>query len=477
VNAAQRSGGTDEVQLVRRPWSHRPLGLFSLDLALASLPVFALAASLASALGVLLLPSEKTGLVLPVAGIFGLLAVAGLAVIYQRAIREAYARQWASVRGREGYLVEEPWPEPDLSDRLLKSQILREGNASSAIPSVLPTAEETAFYSLVKWPIALPRIARTYGLHLPWWALRGLFHKATRGTWATDITDEQILGFIEGSSGIIFSELLEDGRTLVMRLPEQLPLETWDGRRIAGFELHVDTVDRKITRCTIEGASILGDNDQIFSIASMALTHWQHTKSHLMAEQAVLEVQRRGLEALAPSARFTLPLHDGLMNGPRSPLKGREVNWVATSVMRDSAKASLAVDIEHFIDDRKVRFRFYDFLARSRVLFIQLARKHQLDVSFEAAFNNIVVHPVDHAQCHRLMKGMMWSIDRSGRFESYLRARFFAEVMSGPLTNPLCPEQLRDLDPEAHPFYAELYAGLREIDPQLADDALTSCSF
>ena len=467
------------VELVRRPWTHKPLDLISLDLALVGAPFAALLFALLAVLGGLLV--SATGLP---AGIgwalaaLGTLALVGLAArSYRRAIARAYALQWASVQGREGFVIEEPWPEVVPASGVLKSQLLREGNSSSAIPSVTPTDEENDFYKLVKWPIAVVRIARTYALHLPWWALRGLVHRATRGTWASTLSDDEIIAFIEGTSGIIFSELQEDGRTLVMRLPDQLPLETWDGKRIAGLDLHMDTVDRRITRCTFEGASRLGDNDLIFSVASMALTHWQHTKSHLMAEQAVLEIQRRDLPELAPSARFTLPLHQGLMNGPNSPLKGREVNWVATSVMRDSARASLAVDIEHFIDERKERFRFYDFLARSRVAFIQLARKHQLNVNYEAAFNNIVVHPVDHAQAHRLMKGKMWTMDQSRRFESYLRSRFFAEVMSGPLTNPFCPERLRDLDPEAHPFYAELYQELHRIDPEFADDALTSCSF
>jgi hypothetical protein len=89
----------------------------------------------------------------------------------------------------------------------------------------------------------------------------------------------------------------EDGRTLRLTVPEALPLCTWHGRRIAGFDLLMDTDSRRITRCTFEGRSLLGDNDLIFGIVILAMTHYQHSKSHLMAEQSTLEFLAQHVEA------------------------------------------------------------------------------------------------------------------------------------------------------------------------------------
>ena len=456
----------DPLRIRRRPWYHHPQSYLSPDLTLAFGPIFPGALALIA-------PFAPLSAALPGA----LLATLAALLLYRQAVDRAYDRAWRSTAGRGGYLIEDPWPEAPVVAGNLRSQLLREGNPDSNIPSIAPTPEQEHYYNLVKWPIVIPRLIRTYAVHLPWSALRALAHKLLRGSWASSISDDAVIAFVEGSSGIVFSELLEDGRTLRMALPERLPMETWDGRRIGGFEVRMDTMDRKISRCTFEGQSIIGDNDRILGIIILALTHWQHTKSHLMAEQAALEIERRGIRALAPSARFTLALHEGLMNGPQSPLGGRKNPLTATTILRDSLQASLRMELPHYLDDRKARFPFYDFLARSRVEFIHLLRKHQLEVSPEAAFNNIVVHPVDHARAHALMARHMWSMDLSRRFGSYLRSRFFALVMTGPMLNPLCTERLRDLDPEAHPFYAELYERLRAIHPRFADDALSSCSF
>jgi hypothetical protein len=126
---------------------------------------------------------------------------------------------------------------------------------------------------------------------------------------------------------------------------------------------------------------------------------------------------------------------------------------------------------------RKTRFPFYAFLAAARVEFITLQRAHGLEISAETAFNNMIVHPVDHWMCKQQLLKHVWSMDLSGSFESYMRSRFFTLVLSGPLLNPLCPERLADLDPEAHPFHAQLYEHLHAINPVLARHGLTSCSF
>jgi hypothetical protein len=374
-------------------------------------------------------------------------------------------------------VIETPWPETPVASGYLQSQLLREGNPSFAIPSVPPTREQDRYFNWVKWPISFPRAARSWLLAVPWVAVRCIANRLVRGTFASKLTDDDVLRFMEGTSTCIFSELLEDGKTLRLAIPDQLPLCTWDGRRIAGFEIRADADARTITRCTFEGRSLIGDNDLIFAILILAMTHYQHTKSHLMAEQATLEIQRRGVRELAPSSRFTLALHDGLMHAKQSPLGGREAPLTATGVNRESVTASMTVHLPHHIDERKNRFRFYRFLARARVETIQLLKSHGLNVSAEAAFNNMVLHSVDHAEGARLMRGHIWTIDLSRGFASYLRSRFFSDVIAGPLTNPLVPERLCDLDPQAHPFYGELYERLRAIDPGYAEMALTSCSF
>lgn len=401
------------------------------------------------------------------------LMTGGVLLIYRRALDRAYDRQWRSVCARPGYTLDDPWPKTGQ----LQSQLLREGNPGYRMPSAEPTPEEAFHFNLVKWPITFPRALRTWLLSLPWIALRMLVNKVTRGTWASKITDDHVITFVERTSACIFSELQADGRTLRMAIPEHLPLATWHGRTIGGFEIFMDVEARTITRCTFGGASIVGDNDLILGVLNIAVTHWQHTKSHLMAEQAVLEIERRGIRDLAPSSRFTLALHNGLINGPRSPLAGERSPWTASGVLGPSLLASLPVELPHYLDKRKRRFRFYAFLVDARVEVIRLLRKHGYPVSVEAAFNNMVVHPVDHAQAVEVIRGHIWSIDMSRTFASYLRSRFFAGVMARPVNNPWVHERICDLDPEAHPFYAELYDRLNALDGEYAEQALTSCSF
>lgn len=472
-------GGADgPLRIVRRPWTTNVVALWSTDLALSIVFCFSvlyLVVVALLALGAQLWPmpdwTNSAPLMLASAGVLIML------VWYRRLLERLYDSQWRSTLRRGGYTIETPWPEAPLASGFLKSQLLREGNPGMAIPSVPPTPEQAQHFNWAKWPISFPRAIRSWLVTVPWTALRMVFNKLTRGSYASAISDDDVIRFVEGTSSCVFSELLEDGRTLRLVLPERLPLATWHGRRIAGFEIRMDIDERKITRCTLEGRSLLGDNDLIFGVVILAMTHYQHTKSHLMAEQATLEIERRGVSVLAPSARFTVALHDGLMNATQSPLGGEKAPLTATGVDKDSVAASMPFHLAHFIDERKNRIRFYRFLAQGRVETIALLRQHGLDVSPEAAFNNMVLHPVDHHQGMLLMRRHIWSMDMSRSFTSYLRSCFFADVIAGPLTNPMVTERLADLDPVAHPFYAELYRKLYAIDPEYADQALTSCSF
>lgn len=466
------------LRIQRRHWTQNTSGLWSLDFMLSALACFATLWGVVAAL-VWALQLLNPGLRLPT-GLPAMVALAGLLVLllwYRHKLAALYDAQWQSTLRRPGYVIEQPWPEAPVVSGVLKSQLLREGNPRFAIPSTPTTPEQDSHFNWTKWPISFPRAIRSWAVAVPWTVLRMVFNRLTRGTWASAITDDQVIAFAEGTSTCVFCELLPDGKTLHLAVPTQLPLCTWHGRKIAGFELWMDTDARRISRCTFEGRSLLGDNDLIFGMLILAMTHYQHSKSHLMAEQSTLEIERRGLRDLAPSARFTLALHHGLMTASQSPLAGKQAPLTATGVDKESVKASMAVHMPHFIDDRKNRFRFYRFLARGRVDTITLLHRHGIGLSAEAAFNNMVLHPVDHAQGARLMQGLIWSMDLSRSFMSYARSRFFADVIAGPLTNPMVTERLCDLDPVAHPFYAELYAKLRDIDREYADLALTSCSF
>lgn len=465
------------LRIVRRPWNRNTAALWSTDLMLTGAFCFALLLLAARALVAVVALGVPVAQPWSVALLLALGGLLALTLWYRRLLAQLYDAQWRSTRGRAGYVIQQPWPEAPVVSGILKSQLLREGNPGFALPSVATTPEQDRHFNWTKWPISFPRALRSWLLGVPWTALRMLGNRLTRGTWASALSDDAVIRFVEGTSSCVFSELLPDGRTLRLTVPEALPLCTWHGRRIAGFDLLMDIDARRITRCTFEGRSLLGDNDQIFGIVILAMTHYQHSKSHLMAEQATLEIERRGLRALAPSARFTLALHDGLMHATQSPLGGRQAPLTATGVDKASVQASMTVHMPHHIDERKNRLRFYRFLSQARLETITLLRAHGLPVSPEAAFNNMVLHPIDHAQGAALMRGHIWSMDLSRSFMSYLRSRFFADVIAGALTNPMVTERLADLDPQAHPFHAQLYEALRAIDADYAELALTSCSF
>lgn len=465
------------LRVVRRPWTHNTAALWSTDLMLTGAFCFGLLLLAARALLVVVALAAPVPRPWPLALLLAAGGLLALALWYRRLLARLYDAQWRSTRGRAGYVIEQHWPEAPVVSGILKSQLLREGNPGFALPSAATTPEQDSHFNWTKWPISFPRALRSWLLAVPWTALRMVLNRLTRGTWASALSDDAVIRFVEGTSSCVFSELLADGRTLRLSVPEALPLCTWHGRRIAGFDLQMDIDARRITRCTFEGRSLLGDNDLIFGIVILAMTHYQHSKSHLMAEQSTLEIERRNLRALAPSARFTLALRDGLMHATQSPLGGHQAPLTATGVDKASVQASMTVHMPHHIDERKNRLRFYRFLAQARVDTIALLRAHSLPVSPEAAFNNMVLHPIDHAQGAALMRGHIWSMDLSRSFMSYLRSRFFADVIAGALTNPMVTERLADLDPQAHPFHAQLYEKLRAIDADYAELALTSCSF
>lgn len=94
----------------------------------------------------------------------------------------------------------------------------------------------------------------------------------------------------------------------------------------------------------------------------------------------------------------------------------------------------------------------------------------------EAAFNNRVLHPIDHAEGRRLMQGLVWMLDLLREAPSSLRSRlFFTEVIAGALTYPLVPGRLADLCPRP-PFRAGRHEKLRAIHLDFAEPALTPCS-
>lgn len=144
-----RTGAADDapLRIVRRPWYHKTAGLWSTDLALSVafwfVALYLVFAALA-ALCALVWPAAAPWL-RPVPLPLALGGVILLLAWYQSKLARLYDAQWRSTLPRGGYTIENPWPEAPVASGFLKSQLLREGNPTMAIPSVAPTPEQASF--------------------------------------------------------------------------------------------------------------------------------------------------------------------------------------------------------------------------------------------------------------------------------------------------------------------------------------------
>lgn len=112
------------------------------------------------------------------------------------------------------------------------------------------------------------------------------------------------------------------------------------------------------------------------------------------------------------------------------------------------------------------------FLLKARGVLANLRKKYALPVDGEALFLCTILHAVDHASCDRHVRGRLLrneKLPNDGWFN--LIALLYYRPAQHFWTNLLRDKQHKNA------MYGELYAGLRELDPELADEVTLSISY
>jgi hypothetical protein len=173
--------------------------------------------------------------------------------------------------------------------------------------------------------------------------------------------------------------LSEDGQTLELAVPKELPLETMAGYKPAGLVLRLDIDTRSIVFAHWNGQDLLHDNDLIACFVVLLIIGWGHPQSHILSEKSAREIAKKEVRILEPSSRYVLPLHQGLLYSSISPIDEAD-HFFSSQVVRQSMIDSAFFPIPHHLDRRKVQFRYFNFLYRARMILIQQVAKYQLDI-------------------------------------------------------------------------------------------------
>lgn len=377
-------------------------------------------------------------------------------------------KSWNEAQYLEEYLNKDPNKHPTGN---LKHPWLFEG------PTCLK--HQSKHEDLVHGPTRLFRGVKLFIYTLPLFTGRVALDYVKSGgkTWTPGITDEQLFGVLTHSVLLVASFLSEDGNSLQLKVPEELPLTTRKGYSPAGMELHFDIESKKLTYAHWQQKDIRNDKDLIACFIVLLIIGWGHPQSHHLGEMSAREIARKGIKTLEPSTRYVLALHDGLMYGEISPLSD-EKHFFNSLVDRNSVIQSSGVHIPHNLDIRKIQFRYYNFLYQARGILIGLLHKYNLDVNPEFLFHNIILHSVDHYLAYKHIGCFTsWSMDGSKSMASYYRAKMFWSIWLPDYESFVARERISKMSPDKHPFYAELYQALKALDEEYANSVLASTSF
>lgn len=356
---------------------------------------------------------------------------------------------------------------------------------------------ESIYMILNQWPVYLLHFVYVVVIVFPKYFIRMIFSKLIYGRYGVQ-TEKDVVDLILSIPALYitcklvspkkYKQKRGDGlkcdNAWLFHIPKKLPSQAYHGdftsndvsivffqneRRIISAKHRGQTVDPKTE------AQIL------FAAVISATNAWVHFKSHIMAEISADEIQKGKIEMLEPSARFVHDLHSGLLNSPLSPAVTSSPLY-ALSVTRPCFKERFVIEVPHYLDNRKGSFPAYRFLLFARrSIQIHLSR-HNIQVSTEPLFQNMVVHSMDHYLGHCFLSNYCFSLDGSETVMSYIRGMLWVHFWTAPKVNllddvRLCALATASQPKKMHQFYVDFYNDVVKIDRRLANQIILSTCF
>jgi hypothetical protein len=325
-------------------------------------------------------------------------------------------------------------------------------------------------YSLIKAPMQNFRFFKFVLFFVPRIGLKLALESARKGGYRSPITDEDCWQLLVSTACVVPAVLSDDGSTLELTTPPDLPLRTPDGRSFANVLIRFDVPSHRLLLCRFEGRDVTPDKELVAGILHSLLIGWFHGKSHVSSEAAARVIRSQGLKSVAGCAEFTFSLHEYLVYVAKGPLQTDN----QSGVVGKSIYESVNVPMPHSLDRRKLQFRYFEVLFKSRMVVKHMVEKHGVGVPAELLFNTCVTHSLDHLNAWEWARHRLWSIDLTKSHRSRLISAWFTDFYVRPMTNPFFSEYLRDAPGD---FYRELYTELSAVDKKLADALLLSTSY
>ena len=305
-----------------------------------------------------------------------------------------------------------------------------------------------------------------------WFKLKS---KIKTGKWKIghNITEQKIYDITTSGPLLLVSKF--DGDLLSVTTPK-MPISDLTDLDPSNFHMVLNIKTKKVDSAVWNGENLENDYGMIFSLLMATLIVWVHPQTHVASEMSAREIAKKKIEALEPSNRFVLALHDGLLYSSRSPLSSNHT--LCINIDRQFViNTAVELRMPHNLNPDKMQFLYYRYLMESRAILIEKLKKYNLNVQPDFLFNNMIVHSIDHYLLYKHLSTCIWSMDGSDTNDSYWQSQIFSTVWVSDLESPFQKERIRKLSQKKFPFYKDLYTELVPLDKELSNCILASTSF
>ncbi len=299
--------------------------------------------------------------------------------------------------------------------------------------------------------------------------------KIKTGKWKVshNITEKKIYDIMTNGPFLMIAEM--EGDLLKFTCPK-LPVSEKTALDPSNLTISLNVKKEGIEHVTWNGEDISDDYGLILSLVLAMLIVWVHPQTHVASELSAREIATKKIEALEPSNRFVLALHDGLLYSEYSPLT--ENQSLHINIDRQFViNSAVNLKMPHIFAPEKMQFQYYRYLMESRGILIKKLKEHGLEVQPDLLFNNMIVHSIDHYLLYKHLKPCVWSPDGKDENRSYWKSQVFCTVWVSDLESILQKERIRKFSSKKFPFYKDLYNDLVPLDKELSDCILASTSF
>lgn len=366
-----------------------------------------------------------------------------------------------------------------------------------ALPSIESEREPNHYINMSHLPLYAGRFLFLLLIQIPRFVVyqAGLYSQILP---AQDISDSQVFDLVIKTSLILCAHLSKDASELSIELPQDmtgfsymLDADSPCVEQMGGLVIVFDVGNKNIKQAvggngvSVEQVETYSRNMQLVTMLNMMMSTCLHPTSHVAAEYCAKEIGLKKVQPLEPSSRFVFGLHQGLFyTTTLSPIAGNCVgNCVGMTFIQRGGVEGIRHNVKerpipaHDLDERKGALSpLFHFWLHSHSIVFKLVRKYSLDVNAENLFLNIVVHSLDHVMTYEALKpiDMLFGFHGTCALRDLFSAYWYINFWLLPLENIFDSELVRNMK---HPFYQELYVETRKINPYLADQMVTSCSF